>query len=380
MYDQQGSVPFYISPDEFILKKNEANQLLKLGSALSEFFKILSNIRQDNPNYIFFRPDILLTEQGFKVCEVEFSPFGFPLTIFLEKAYNKIRRCQNMNSFSFNALEYFIETCKKRIASNHLIFLFSSHTRRFSGQFFYLSEIVAKSPKCTHLKLKVNIDDFNIDPRVDHYRCFYMYEEQVLKKISKNALGTFLPGPTPYYETKMPLVEFWQNPQVRAQLSTQSLKILDQMILPTYLIKGKAPGENFPIDLKNWEELGQLPAGQRMFVVKRVGGHQDSSWARSVIFLHKISGLATQQLLETALEESGQWIIQPFIKSSKVIQRYYSPSDKKIVEMKGRIRITPYYSFSEGRWLVGKATIRRNTLLIHGATDSINTLVTWEGK
>ena len=112
-------------------------------------------------------------------------------------------------------------------------------------------------------------------------------------------------------------------------------------------------------------------------MIKRVGNHPKSSWAKSVVFLHKISKLATHELITTCLSEPGEWIIQPFINSEKVTHNYFSPSDKKWVDMKGRVRLTPYYSFDKGEWLVGKATIRRNTLLIHGATDSINTLITW---
>jgi hypothetical protein len=367
-------IPFYISADEFKLSPSEIKLFKELGSATAELFSVLGKLREDDPEYLFFRPDIILTEDGYKICEIELSPFGFPLAVFLEDAYNSIRKAEGKKLWSQNVLGKFANYWEKKTDSKDGQFIFSNHTKQFIGQFKFLSKKLRELGyqfKTTIIEDKLNVVTTPL------YRCFYLFEKEMSELWDRKDKYIKLPSSTPFYETKMPLAVLTNDIEVRNRLSKRSLSVLDQMILPTWLIKEEKPPENFTIKLSNWLEIADLPKSKRKFVIKRVGNHPKSSWAKSVVFLHKISVLATQELITTVLSEPGEWIIQPFINSKKVTHNYYSPSDKKWIDMKGRVRLTPYYSFDTGDWLVGKATIRRNTLLIHGATDSINTLITW---
>jgi hypothetical protein len=370
-------IPFFISADELILSPVEAKLFKDLGAALAELFSVLSQVRGDKPDYFFFRPDVLLTEEGYKVCEVELSPFGFPLAVFLEDAYNAIRKKGGRKIWSQNVLKKFVDFWQKRTKTKKGRFVFSSHTEQFIGQFEFLSKrLKSLGYDFKPVILKSKISNFN----APLYRCFYLYEKSMAEFWEKVKTVKKLPGETSFYETKLPLAIFTNDESVRQKLSKKSRKTLDSMLLPTWVLESDSLPKSFPLGISNWTEIAELSKSKRKFVIKRIGDHPQASWAKSVVFLHKISALATRQLIETALLESGQWIIQPFINSKKVTQNYYSFSDKKWIDMKGRVRLTPYYSFDKGEWLVGKATIRRNTLLIHGATDSINTLITWENR
>lgn len=374
---EAGKIPFYVTPEEYRLPKPAVTFLQQVGPALRELFSVLAEIHGLQPHYFFFRPDFLLTETGYKACEVEFSPFGFPLAIFLHNAYNQIREKQGESLWQPDLIKKVADEWKNRLGDSASACIFTDHTWKFKGQFEYLAQQLA--PYGVNIAVELWKPEQALPDR-PLYRCFYWHERAVrnawVDRKTGQTKNTF-PSDTPYFETKQPLVDFTENPVVKQRLSRQAREILEQALFPTWALRPWRPPASFPVELETWHQLADLPKSQRKFVIKRVGDHPAASWAKSVVFLHKISTLATHQLISTALEEPGAWIIQPFINSEKVSHSYFSPLENQVMSMKGRIRLTPYYSWDTGDWLVGKATIRRDTLIIHGASDSINTLVTW---
>lgn len=102
-----------ISPLPLELSPKEKNQLELTGTLLVSFFnlvaalyhtdpyvgKVLSGnkppdlLRQskiNKPNYIFLRPDMILTEDGFRICEIETSVFGLGMSYFLTFTYEQL--------------------------------------------------------------------------------------------------------------------------------------------------------------------------------------------------------------------------------------------------------------------------------------------------
>ena len=186
------------------------------------------------------------------------------------------------------------------------------------------------------------------------------------------------PHTTKLHESKLSLVLWTNDLTLRELVSREDALILDRLLLKTWFVTNEKPPDSFPIKLLSFFELKKISRDNRQFVIKRIGNHPNSSWGHSVQFLHKMSEVAVEQLISTCIKEKNQWIIQPFFTSVKHEFKYISPTENSITTMKGRVRITPYFEFETGNALIAKAAIRKNTLLIHGASESITTIVDWQ--
>ena len=76
--------------------------------------------------------------------------------------------------------------------------------------------------------------------------------------------------------------------------------------------------------------------------------------------------------MEGAATANGLYVLQEFKRGAKFKHKYFDFHESEMKEMNGRVRLTPYYSVSDGQFITAKATMRENTDLIHGSVDSIN--------
>ncbi len=103
--DQQ--IPFLVSPEPLPLSSDEGEEILRIGKDVVDFMhatdelyrseeevkqlldrgkpEVLQQARQ--AQYLFVRPDLLITKEGFSICELETSPFGLALAEVLNRAY-----------------------------------------------------------------------------------------------------------------------------------------------------------------------------------------------------------------------------------------------------------------------------------------------------
>lgn len=362
----QWPIPFLVSPEPLSFSQSDLQQLHALGKALSTYYRHLAKLRGDNPFYLFLRPDILLTEDGWKICEVETSLFGFALSLFLQDQYQP----GHMLGSSHLALRAFLEDWEARFGTQHGRFVYSDHTDRFVGQLRYLAKrlrAVGGEFRVEHISSALHRRQ-----RTPTYRCFYLYEAAHDPAVAEflQRQRTIAPSNTGFYESKYPLAVL-PSSLVREDLSAAEYDLLRHCLLPTWVLSTDVP-RNFPLPLTSWSELALLPKSERKFVIKRAGNHTDASWARSVVFLHKRSRQEVEHALRVAQLNPGEWIIQPFFGNTKREVVHLSRDGKQLETMKGRVRLTPYFRSTDGSLLTAKATLRRDTLFIHGASDSIN--------
>ena len=365
------ALPFHVTTDPMYISAESWKSLEDFGRALAQYYQAFAKIRGEKPKYIFLRPDILLTEHGFKVCEVETSPFGFSLSLFLSENIS-VPSGQQIGS-SQKAIQLFCKRWREYSGKNSGTFVYTDHSRLFTGQLTYLSEA------CQRQGLDMSVKHVQEAQRLIRnapmYRCFYWYERSRDYRVSQfcQTHSQLIPSGNDIYEGKH-MLALWQNPFVRELLPAPDQEVISNFFLPTWVITNQVPTD-FPLSISEWSEIAELPKSKRYFVVKRVGNHPDASWSRSVVFLHKRTKKEVQYALQRAMLEPGEWVIQQFIGNDKYTIRHANRTLSAVEEMKGRIRITPYYDFQTGELLVAKVTVRRDTLFIHGATDSVNTVL-----
>lgn len=366
------NLPFYPTVDSVKISSQTAQALRELGPILTKYFQEVSRVRGDDPKYIFLRPDILVTEAGLKICEIETSVFGFSLGLFLSKNITVPHMIGNTE----RAIQLFCQRWKEHTGKTSGTFVYTDHSDSFTGQLSDLAQTCREYGVDMTVRHVQEAERF--PQNAPFYRCFYWHERSSDYRVSQfcKTHSNIIPSGSDIYEGKQMLV-LWHNPFLRELMTSNEQKMLDNFFLPTWLITPHVP-KDFSIKISEWFDLAELPKSQRQFVVKRVGNHPDASWSRSVVFLHKRTRKEVHYILQRALLEPGEWVIQRFYGNKKYTIRHSNQDMTEVQEMKGRIRITPYYDFQTGELLVAKATIRRDTLFIHGATDSVNTVLSEE--
>lgn len=356
---------FFNASRELITQCDELQELFNAGKP--ETFR--NNLNQ--ARYLFIRPDIILTEQGPIVCEIETSPFGLALSDVLTRSYHD-------EGFDTLVDPDTLLTYVQSHTDPSGTIVFSDKTKSFRGQLSYLAErVFGRNWRAEHIH--------TIDTPVSQiYRGYYLSEYFTDKHVRSlidhiHTLGiSTLPTPTPQLEEKalMALVwdRRWESYYLEA-LGEEGLAFLRAVIPPTWILGQEQhflPG--LPEGIPSSSDLAHLPKSKRQYALKTSGFHPQESWGKGVTFLHKKSGLAVQDMLDEACgAQDALFIVQKFEKPSKHRLEYIDYDG--VHNMIAGVRITPYFSAADGTLLSIKATAREGSEYIHGASDSINTAV-----
>lgn len=398
-FDTDDKVPFRVSPTPFILTPEQKTEVENIGNDIVAYFKAIDELyRTDSEvqgilntgkpelflvqtptKYLFVRPDIIITPEGFRICEIETSPFGLGLAEVLNRAYRQ-------GGFETLVADGSLETLVHAHTPSEGRIVFTSKTDQYAGQMTFLADKVFSGKDREWSAAKVN--DLTPDELENIYRGFYLSEyvqDDAVKALLEKQIGEardILPSPTPHMEEKAILAFIWDSrfeTHLRSRLGDAAFKHLREVIPPNWIVGQEehfAPG--LPGNMNSSTGLASLSRSKRAFVLKPSGFSDTSSWAEGVNFLHKKSGESATQLLNTAIDDkTALHVIQEFKKGS-INPMSYSDESGKIVHMSARVRLTPYFSATsgdEGRLVAIKATGRENTDLIHGSSDSINTAV-----
>ena len=393
-------INFRVSPKPFKLNKSQRQDLENIGKAICDYMdacielyktddyvhQILDRGKPDelcdvtDVNYLFLRPDLILTNNGFSICEIETSPFGLGLAEILNRAYGN----EGFNTVVFqNQLKNYIQ---RHIGKNGTI-AYSDKVKAFSGQLDFLAKEVfsgeGKRWKSQNASIQ-NIDDKEI------YRAFYLSDKYSDFSIA-NLLQEphiFMPTNTPQFEEKALLAFIWDKRYetfFKEKLGVSTFELLRNVIPKTWIIGeeqfvvGGMPGGK--TNSLGIEDLGKR---SREFVIKQSGFSNGSSWGEGVKFLHKIGGNKSSELIRKALADKEHlYIIQEFNQGKCVPMTFFDDNGlPKDIDV--RIRLTPYYSYSgkdKGKIIAAKVTgCEKTTEYIHASTASINTAVAYDER
>lgn len=384
-------LPFRISPTPFPLTSEQHSEIHRIGADVSDFFHASDALYRDNDqvrelldrgkpeifcdtdrplNYLFVRPDLIITDTGFTICEIETSPFGLGLAHLLTDGYNQA------------GFETMVDPA---ILAQHVQngteptgeIVFSKKTDAYKGQLTYLAESVFGRDWTVR-----TVDDLNLDTQL--YRAFYLSEYMddpqvrlLVNGVAHDSTKGLLPSLTPHLEEKAVLALLWDRrfqERFRSQLGDATFNHLRQVIPPTWIVGEEAyfaPG--MPEGIERSSQLASLAKSKRAFVLKTSGFHGASSWGEGVTFLHKKSGKSVAELfmgVEQNLDTLH--VVQEFHKPTELPMSYVF--EDTVVTIGAKVRLTPYFSL-QGKLLSIKATGRQGTEFIHGSSDSINAAI-----
>ncbi|MBK9138894.1 MAG: hypothetical protein IPM17_09050 [Verrucomicrobia bacterium] len=305
--------------------------------------------KNDVPRVI--RPDILLTDDGFAITELDSVPGGIGLTAWLNAVYSRsaIRNpTTEIIGGARGMLDGFASICgdapQVRIVvseesatyrpemewiASQLGSRFSVHDAQFTDirtgdavyRFFELFDLanVPNAPRILDLAVARQIR-LTPPPRA-------VFEEKLLFALLWNRN----------------LREFW-----RQQLGEGFLRRLLQHVPYTWVVDPMPlpPHAAIPeLNLTDWQQLKTLSQRERELILKVSGFHPTAWGARSVTLGSDVSQADWSAAVDEALRAfpTSPYVLQRYHKPRTVAAEYYDFDREALVPMPARARLCPYY-------------------------------------
>jgi hypothetical protein len=422
-----------ISPAPFPIGENLAKEMESLGRVLLQFYRAVNLLYRKSaegkqPDWIarwldlgkpadlialqhspafkndvprVIRPDILLTENGLSITELDSVPGGIGLTAWLNQTYAKVGQASRLSLTSEKKNGDRQDACPTLMgAADSMLNGFASIFGDAKQVHIIVSEEAATyrpemSWLCEQLGSRFTIHDSRFNDFADGdavYRFFELFDLANVpnsKKIFDLAAGKRIrltPPPKPVFEEKMLFALLWNrnlHDFWRQELGEGFLARLKKLVPYTWIVDPSPlpPQAVIPeLNLTDWQQLKTLSQKERELILK-VSGFSEHAWGARGVFLG--SDLSHEDWAK-AVDDA----IQHFEQSPRVLQRYHKPAlveaqwfdfaKNVVVPMKGRVRLCPYYFVSgEGdaaRPQLGGVLATVNPAdkkIIHGMADAI---------
>jgi hypothetical protein len=418
-----------ISPAPFPLGENLAQEIESLGRVLLQFYRAVNLLyrksaegkqpewvarwldlgkprelielqraaafKSDVPRVI--RPDILLTENGFSITELDSVPGGIGLTAWLNQTYCQLPIANRQSE----KLE--IENWKLKMLggadgmlrgfesifgdAKQVNIVVSEEAATYRPEMEWLASQIGNS------KFKIQNSKFEGFADGDAvYRFFELFDlanvanaKRIFELAAEKKIR-LTPPPKPMFEEKMLFALLWnRNLQNfwRQELGEGFLARLKKVIPYTWLMDPTPlpPQAAIPeLNLTDWAQLKTLSQKERDLILK-VSGFSENAWgARGVFLGSDLSQADWSAAVDAALKnfESSPSVLQRFHKPSMVEASWFDFAKNEVVPMKGRARLCPYYFVSgEGdaaRPALGgvlATIVPADKKIVHGMSDAI---------
>jgi hypothetical protein len=336
--------------------------------------------KNDFPRVI--RPDILLTENGFAITELDSVPGGIGLTAWLNQTYSKtnLTVLGDADGMLRGFESIFGDAKKIRIVVSEEAKNYRPEMEWIAGQ---IGDGQFKVQNSEFLDFKDGdavyrfFELFDLPNVASAKRIFELAREKKIK---------LTPPPKPLFEEKMLFALLWNRnlqPFWRQELGEGFLTRLKKIIPYTWLVDPTPlpPHGAIPeLNLTDWSQLKSLSQRERDLILK-VSGFSENAWgARGVFLGSDLSQADWSVAVEAALKnfESSPSVLQKFEKPKIVETSYFDFSKNEVVPMKGRARLCPYYFVAgEGdsaRTQLGgvlATIVPADKKIVHGMTDAV---------
>ena len=409
---EMSNLPFRISPQPLVLPKAAASLLEEIGPAYSSYYLESERLIRELPkthrwvryltggkppyatrdmescqNHLFLRPDFIMTPTGLSSVEIETSPFGLALSSFLTDSYSKLgyHVMGDRNSVFKKLVQgMFGDDSEGKSAT----ILLTDHTLRYEGQMRMLAKgmmdygVNASVAFPKDISFNSGIVFLGGQPQDAVYRGFYLHEmegDETLMQLASQKQTALWPPIKAHMEEKAIMGLIWDaefEEFFKDRIGKRSFDLLRHNMARTWVLKQDV--EDKPDGISDWKKLADLSRAERTYVVKPSGFIASSSWSRGIHLLHKMSKTRVREVIDESLASNHTFIIQEFRRGEYMNHPYMDFESGKIRQMRGKIRMTPYYGMPKGDLITSKMTLCEATDRIHATVDSINTAVARE--
>jgi hypothetical protein len=295
------------------------------------------------------RPDIILTERGGCITELDSVPGGIGVTAWLNQTYSAIANgCGDIIGSADSMLRGFEGIFGSAPTVNIIV---SKESETYRPEMAWVA---------SQLGERFHVRDSQFDAFHDGdaaYRFFEMYDapnvpnaRRIFDLAAQKKIRLTSP-PKPIFEEKMLFALLW-NRNLRGfwrqELGERFLEQLLELVPYTWIVDPAPmpPHAAIPeLGLTEWTQLKTLSQRERDLILK-VSGFSEKAWGARGVFL---GSDLSQADWAAAVDEA----LHLFPTSPHVLQRYHHPSlhnaqwfdfeKNEVVTMPGRVRLCPYY-------------------------------------
>jgi hypothetical protein len=364
-------------------------------------FSRRKEIRDDLPRVI--RPDLILTENGYVIAEIDSVPGGIGLTGWLNQTYS------TFDSEIIGGADGMLDGFRSVLPDGgDIVISHESATYRPEMEWIAarLNQQFAVAPQSrddsgslrNSQPAGVNSPGYswrvvpaeNYEPQNGRavYRFFELFDlpnipgiERTLRASAEGRI-TITPPIKPYLEEKMWFALFWLQPLRefwRRELGDKYFINLQEVIPYSWLLDPTPLPQHAVIprlEIHDWREAAKFSQKDRDLLLK-VSGFSPLGWgSRGIALGSDLPHAEWDKRIEHALAtfESSPTILQRFHKGRQFEHSYWDPDSGELKTMKGRVRLCPYY-FVEGdrvKLRGALATIApADKKFLHGMSDAI---------
>jgi hypothetical protein len=345
-------------------------------------FSRRKEIRDDLPRVI--RPDLILTEKGYIIAEIDSVPGGIGLTGWLNQTYSTFDDA--IIGGANGMLDGF-----RSVLPNGADILVSQESATYRPE---MEWIAARLNQTSNIKHQTSpwrvLPAENYEPQDGRtvYRFFELFDLPNIPAIENtlraNANGriTIRPPIKPYLEEKMWFALFWMHPLRefwRRELGEKYFFKLQEAIPYSWLLDPTPLPQHAVIprlEIQDWREAAKFSQRDRDLLLK-VSGFSPLGWgSRGIALGSDLSHAEWEKRIEHALAtfDSNPTILQKFHKGTLFEHRYSDPDSGELKTMKGRVRLCPYYFVEDDRVKLrgALATIApADKKFLHGMSEAI---------
>jgi hypothetical protein len=361
-------------------------------------FSRRKEIRDDLPRVI--RPDLILTEKGYIIAEIDSVPGGIGLTGWLNQTYSTFD--SDIIGVATGMLEGF-----RAVVPNGADIVISQESATYRPEMEWVAarlnqRAVAGSDNSGSVRALrsagVNAAGYSwrVVPAESYlpqegravYRFFELFDlpniPGIENTLQANAEGriTITPPIKPYLEEKMWFALFWLQPLRefwRRELGEKYFIKLQEVIPYSWLLDPTPLPQHGVIprlEIHDWREAAKFSQKDRDLLLK-VSGFSPLGWgSRGVALGSDLPHANWEKRIEHALAtfKSSPTILQRFHKGRLFEHNYWDPDSGELKVMKGRVRLCPYYFVETDRVRLrgALATIApADKKFLHGMSEAI---------
>ncbi len=335
-------------------------------------------IRDDLPAVI--RPDLILTEDGYVIAEIDSVPGGIGLTAWLNQTYSAFDK--EIIGRADGMLEGF-----GSVLPNGGDIVISQEAATYRPEMEWIAARLKDRHRDAGWRV---VPAENYEPRDGRtvYRFFELFDLPNIPKIENtlraNAEGriTITPPIKPYLEEKMWFALFWMQPLRefwRRELGDKYFIKLQEVIPYSWLLDPTPLPQHAVIprlEIHDWREAARFSQKDRDLLLK-ISGFSPLGWgSRGIALGADLPHAEWQRRIDHALAtfETSPTILQKFHKGRLFDHRYWDPESGELKTMKGRVRLCPYFFVEQDRVKLrgALATIApADKKFLHGMRDAI---------
>ncbi|MCF3649768.1 hypothetical protein [Synoicihabitans lomoniglobus] len=354
------------------------------------------------------RPDLLLTDDGFVMTELDSVPGGIGLTAFLNRLYADQGDVVGESDAMIREFHRSLAALAPTIANPLIAIVLSDESATYRPEMKWIAEQLQRRGQRVFC---LDPDDlfplgsalcFDVDGNPEKIDVVYRFFELHDLENIPNAHYIFeawdagelavAPPMRPFQEEKMGaalfhhhlLGDYW-----REALPGKSYKLLKKLFPRSWVVDPAPLPPGAVLDgpsaggrpLADWHQLTQASQKERDLILKISGFHETAWGARSVVYGADCSREEWQDGVEIAIQDAptNLHVLQEYRKPRRLAHRLY-PSTQADADQpteagsrQGRLRLCPYYFVRDGKTLLGGALATfcpPDKKIIHGMQDA----------